>query len=41
MFLKVNDLATAVGVDEKTVLNWIKNKGCRRTNRMTGIRSIG
>lgn len=27
MFLKVNDLATAVGVDEKTVLNWIKNKG--------------
>jgi len=27
MFLKVIDLATAVGVDEKTVLDWIKNKG--------------
>lgn len=27
MFLKVIDLAAAVGVDEKTVLNWIKNKG--------------
>lgn len=27
MFLKVNDLAAAIGVDEKTVLNWIKNKG--------------
>ena len=27
MFLKVNELATAVGVDEKTVLDWIKNKG--------------
>lgn len=27
MYLKVIDLAAAVGVDEKTVLNWIKNKG--------------
>lgn len=27
MFLKVIDLATLVGVDEKTVLDWIKNKG--------------
>ncbi|GAC1470388.1 MAG: PTS sugar transporter subunit IIA [Desulfuromonadaceae bacterium] len=27
MFLKVTDLAAAAGVDEKTVLNWIKNKG--------------
>lgn len=27
MFLKVTDLAAAVGVDEKTVMNWIKNKG--------------
>jgi len=27
MFLKVIDLATAVGIDEKTVLNWIKNQG--------------
>ena len=27
MFLKVTDLAAAVGVDEKTVLNWIKNEG--------------
>lgn len=27
MYLKVTDLAAAVGVDEKTVLNWIKNKG--------------
>jgi PTS system nitrogen regulatory IIA component len=27
MFLKVTDLAAAIGVDEKTVLGWIKNKG--------------
>lgn len=27
MFLKITDLATATGVDEKTVLDWIKNKG--------------
>ena len=27
MFLKVADLAAAAGVDEKTVLNWIKNQG--------------
>ncbi|MEI6208294.1 MAG: PTS sugar transporter subunit IIA [Desulfuromonadales bacterium] len=27
MFLKVNDLAIAIGVEEKTVLNWIKNQG--------------
>ena len=27
MFLKVVELATAIGVDEKTILNWIKNKG--------------
>lgn len=27
MFLKVNDLAAAVGVDEKAVLDWIKNRG--------------
>jgi PTS system nitrogen regulatory IIA component len=27
MFIKVADLATAVGVEEKTVLNWIKNQG--------------
>ncbi|MDD5285183.1 MAG: PTS sugar transporter subunit IIA [Desulfuromonadaceae bacterium] len=27
MFLKVKDLAAAAGVDEKTVLDWIKNKG--------------
>jgi len=27
MFLKVTDIATAVGVSEKTVLNWIKNQG--------------
>ncbi len=27
MFLKVIDLAAAVGVDEKTVLDWIKHKG--------------
>ena len=27
MFLKVTDLAAAVGVDEKTVLGWIKNMG--------------
>ena len=27
MFLKVTDLAAAAGVDEKTVLSWIKNRG--------------
>jgi PTS system nitrogen regulatory IIA component len=27
MFLKVTDLAAAIGVDEKTVLSWIKAKG--------------
>ena len=27
MFLKVTDLAAAIGVDEKTVVNWIKNRG--------------
>jgi nitrogen PTS system EIIA component len=27
MFLKVTDVAAAVGVPEKTVLNWIKNQG--------------
>lgn len=27
MFLKITDLAAATGVDEKTVLDWIKNKG--------------
>jgi PTS system nitrogen regulatory IIA component len=27
MFLKVTDLAAAVGVDEKTVLSWIKSRG--------------
>jgi PTS system nitrogen regulatory IIA component len=27
MFLKVTDLAAAIGVDEKTVLSWIKSKG--------------
>ena len=27
MFLKVTDLAAAIGVDEKTVLGWIKNRG--------------
>lgn len=27
MFLKVTDLAAAAGVDEKTVLDWIKHKG--------------
>lgn len=27
MFLKVTELAAAIGVDEKTVLNWIKNGG--------------
>lgn len=27
MFLKIADLAAASGVDEKTVLDWIKNKG--------------
>jgi PTS system nitrogen regulatory IIA component len=27
MFLKVTDLVAAIGVDEKTVLSWIKNKG--------------
>ncbi len=27
MFLKVIDLAAAIGVDEKTVLHWIKSKG--------------
>lgn len=27
MFLKVAELAAAAGVDEKTVLSWIKNKG--------------
>lgn len=27
MFLKVAELAAAAGVDEKTVLNWIKNMG--------------
>jgi len=27
MFLKVTDLAAAIGVDEKTVLGWIKNMG--------------
>lgn len=27
MFLKVKDVATADGLDEKTVLDWIKNKG--------------
>jgi PTS system nitrogen regulatory IIA component len=27
MFLKVAEIATAIGVDEKTILGWIKNKG--------------
>jgi PTS system nitrogen regulatory IIA component len=27
MFLKVTDLVAAIGVDEKTVLSWIKNEG--------------
>ncbi|HXE98115.1 MAG TPA: PTS sugar transporter subunit IIA [Dongiaceae bacterium] len=27
MYLKVTDLAAAIGVDEKTVLNWIKSGG--------------
>ena len=27
MFLKITDLAAATGVDEKTVLDWIKHKG--------------
>lgn len=27
MFLKVADIATAVGIPEKTVLSWIKNQG--------------
>jgi PTS system nitrogen regulatory IIA component len=27
MFLRVEDIATAVGVNEKTVLGWIKNQG--------------
>ncbi|MDD2853862.1 MAG: PTS sugar transporter subunit IIA [Desulfuromonadaceae bacterium] len=27
MFLKVTDLAAAIGVDEKSVVGWIKNKG--------------
>lgn len=27
MYLKVTDLAAAIGVDEKTVLGWIKSKG--------------
>ena len=27
MFLKITDLATAADVDEKTVLDWIKNQG--------------
>lgn len=27
MFLKISDLVAATGVDEKTVLAWIKNKG--------------
>lgn len=27
MFLKVTDLAAAIGVDEKMVLSWIKNRG--------------
>lgn len=27
MFLKVTDLAAAIGVDEKTVLSWIKSRG--------------
>jgi len=27
MFLRVTDIATRVGVPEKTVLNWIKNQG--------------
>ncbi len=27
MFLKVTDLAAAIGIDEKTVLGWIKTKG--------------
>jgi len=27
MFLKITDLAAATGVDEKAVLDWIKNKG--------------
>ncbi|MDD2365150.1 MAG: PTS sugar transporter subunit IIA [Desulfuromonadaceae bacterium] len=27
MFLKISDLATAAGVDEKIVLNWIKQRG--------------
>ncbi|MFA7405457.1 MAG: PTS sugar transporter subunit IIA [Pelobacteraceae bacterium] len=27
MFLKVTDLAAAIGVDEKTILGWIKSKG--------------
>lgn len=27
MFLKINDLATATGFDEKTILDWIKHKG--------------
>lgn len=27
MFLKVTDLATAIGIDEKTVLDWIKHRG--------------
>jgi PTS system nitrogen regulatory IIA component len=27
MFLKITNLATAAGVDEKTILDWIKNRG--------------
>ena len=27
MFLKVIDLAAAMGVDEKTVVGWIRSKG--------------
>ncbi|MDD2542165.1 MAG: PTS sugar transporter subunit IIA [Desulfuromonadaceae bacterium] len=27
MFLKVTDIAAAIGVDEKTVINWVKTKG--------------
>jgi PTS system nitrogen regulatory IIA component len=27
MFLKVTDLAAAIGIEEKTVVSWIKNKG--------------
>ena len=38
MFLKVTDLAAAIGIDEKTVLGWIKTKGLPAHKALKAIR---